>query len=43
MNNVADGIAHITGRSLQELNALAESVLSSFKHTLESNTPKKSC
>ena len=43
MNNVADGIAHITGRSLQELNSLAESVLSNFKHTLESNTPKKSC
>ncbi|MFZ3087780.1 MAG: AAA family ATPase, partial [Methylotenera sp.] len=43
MNNIADGIAHLTGRTLQELNSLAETVLSSFKLTLESNTPKKSC
>jgi len=43
MNNIADGIAHLTGRSLQELNSLAETVLSSFKLTLETNTPKKSC
>lgn len=43
MNNIADGIAHLTGRSLQELNSLAETVLSSFKLTLESNTPKKTC
>lgn len=43
MNNIADGIAHLTGRSLQELNNLAETVLSSFKLTLETNTPKKTC
>jgi len=41
MNNVADGILHITGRSLQELNTLAEVVLKGFKETLEANTPKK--
>jgi len=41
MNNVADGILHITGRSLQELNTLAEVALRGFKQTLEANTPKK--
>jgi predicted ATP-dependent protease len=42
MNNVADGILYLTGRSLQELNSLAETVLNKFKLVLEQNTPKKS-
>lgn len=42
MNNVADGILHLTGRSLQEVNNLAETVLGTFKLVLEQNTPKKS-
>jgi predicted ATP-dependent protease len=41
MNNVADGIQHLTGRSLQELNGLAETVLRGFKQTLEANLPKR--
>jgi predicted ATP-dependent protease len=41
MNNVADGIQHLTGRSLQELNGLAETALRGFKQTLESNLPKR--
>jgi predicted ATP-dependent protease len=40
MNNVADGIQHLTGRSLQELNGLAELMLRGFKQTLEANLPK---
>jgi len=40
MNNVADGILHLTGRSLQELNGLAELMLRGFKQTLEANLPK---
>jgi len=40
MNNVADGIQHVTGRSLQELNSLAEQALRGFKQTLEANLPK---
>lgn len=40
MNTVADGILHLTGRTLQELNTLAESVLRGFKQTLEANLPK---
>ena len=43
MCNVADGIAALTGKSLQQLNSMAESVLLGFKHTLEKNTPKRSC
>jgi predicted ATP-dependent protease len=43
MNNVADGIAVLTGKTLQELNSLAEAVLSSFKRTIEANLPKKPC
>jgi predicted ATP-dependent protease len=43
MNNVADGIAVLTGKTLQELNSLAEDVLSSFKRTIEANLPKKPC
>jgi len=40
MNNVADGIQHLTGHSLQELNGLAELMLRGFKQTLEANLPK---
>jgi predicted ATP-dependent protease len=43
MNNVADGIQHLTGHSLQELNGLAETVLRGFKQTLEANLPKRDC
>lgn len=42
MNTIADGVAQLTGRSLQELNSLAEVALSAFKWVLEQNTPKKS-
>ncbi|MDP3678427.1 MAG: S16 family serine protease, partial [Methylotenera sp.] len=42
MNTVADGIAQLTGRSLQELNGLAEAALHKFKLVLEQNLPKKS-
>jgi predicted ATP-dependent protease len=42
MNTIADGIAHLTGRSLQELNGLAELALQGFKQTLEANLPKRS-
>jgi predicted ATP-dependent protease len=41
MNNVADGIQHLTGHSLQELNALSETALRGFKQTLEANLPKR--
>jgi predicted ATP-dependent protease len=40
MNNVAEGIFHITGHSMQELNDLAEVKLVAFKKTLEANSPK---
>jgi predicted ATP-dependent protease len=40
MNNVAEGILHLTGRSLEEINRLAEARLSTFKLTLEANLPK---
>jgi hypothetical protein len=40
MNNVAEGIFHITGHSMQELNGLAEVKLVAFKQTLEANSPK---
>jgi hypothetical protein len=40
MNNVAEGLLHITGHSLQELNKLAEVQLLAFKQTLEANNPK---
>ncbi|MDO9150693.1 MAG: AAA family ATPase [Methylotenera sp.] len=42
MNNVADGILYLTGRSLQEVNDLAEVVLHDFKKILETNLPKRS-
>jgi predicted ATP-dependent protease len=41
MNTIADGIQHLTGRSLQELNALSETALRGFKQTLEANLPKR--
>jgi predicted ATP-dependent protease len=40
MNNVAEGIMHLTGYSLDELNRLAEARLTTFKLTLEANLPK---
>jgi len=40
MNNVAEGILHITGHSLQEINKLAETKLIAFKQILEANSPK---
>ena len=40
MNNVAEGILHLTGQSLAEINRLAEARLTTFKLTLEANLPK---
>jgi predicted ATP-dependent protease len=40
MNNVAEGILHLTGHSLEEVNRLAEDMLRSFKVVLEQNLPK---
>ncbi|MDP1766109.1 MAG: AAA family ATPase [Methylotenera sp.] len=40
MNNVAEGVLHITGHTLEEINSLAEVKLSAFKLTLEANLPK---
>jgi predicted ATP-dependent protease len=40
MNNVAEGILHITGHSLQVINKTAEAKLIAFKQTLEANLPK---
>jgi predicted ATP-dependent protease len=40
MNNVTEGISHITGHNLQDLNKLAEARLIVFKQTLEANLPK---
>jgi len=40
MNTIADGIAHLTGQSLQQVNYLAEQKLHDFKQTLEANSPK---
>jgi predicted ATP-dependent protease len=42
MNTIADGIAHLTGQSLQQVNYLAEQKLHDFKQTLEANLPKRS-
>ncbi|MEI8363317.1 MAG: AAA family ATPase [Betaproteobacteria bacterium] len=41
MNNVAEGILHLTGHTLSDVNHLAEATLSSFKLILEKNLPKK--
>ena len=40
MNNVAEGILHITGHTLQKINKLAEAKLIAFKQILEANSPK---
>jgi predicted ATP-dependent protease len=42
MNNVAEGILHITEHTLSDLNRIAETTLRTFKLTLEQNLPKKS-
>ena len=38
MNNVAEGILHLTGKSLDEINQLSALVLTNFKKILEVNT-----
>ncbi len=43
MNNIADGIQHLMGCSLPELNSKAAEVLRGFKQTLEANLPKRDC
>jgi predicted ATP-dependent protease len=40
MNNVAEGILHLTDHTLAEVNAVAEVTLRSFKSILELNLPK---
>ncbi len=40
MNNVAEGIMHLTGYDLPAINKMAELKLMSFKQTLEANLPK---
>jgi predicted ATP-dependent protease len=40
MNNVAQGMLHITGHTLQEINKLAEAKLTVFKQILEANSPR---
>jgi predicted ATP-dependent protease len=42
MNTIADGIKHLTGQSLQEINRLCEQHLHDFKQTLEANLPRRS-
>lgn len=39
MNNIAEGITHLTDQSLAEINQLSEARLSQFKLTLEKNSP----
>jgi predicted ATP-dependent protease len=41
MNNVSEGICHLIGHTLQEVNHLVEDTLGEFKLTLELNIPKK--
>jgi predicted ATP-dependent protease len=41
MNNVSEGVSHLTGHTLQEINHLVEGTLGEFKLTLEMNLPKK--
>lgn len=41
MNNVSEGISHLMGHTLQEVNHLVEGTLGEFKLTLEMNLPKK--
>ena len=40
MNNIAEGILHVTGQALAEVNRLAEASLAEFKLTLETNIPQ---
>lgn len=40
MNNVAEGILHVTGHTLAEVNRLSEASLAEFKLTLETNIPQ---
>ena len=40
MNNIAEGILHVTGHTLAEVNRLAEASLADFKLTLEKNIPQ---
>lgn len=42
MNTIAEGIQHLTGKSLQEINHLCEQQLHDFKQTLEANLPRRS-
>lgn len=41
MNNVSEGVFHLMGHTLQEVNHLVEDTLGEFKLTLEMNLPKK--
>ncbi|HSH53494.1 MAG TPA: AAA family ATPase [Methylotenera sp.] len=41
MNNVSEGVCHLMGHTLQEVNHLVEGTLGEFKLTLEMNLPKK--
>lgn len=41
MSNVAEGILHLTGHTLEQINQLAEATLRSFKSILEQNLPKR--
>ena len=40
MNNVAEGILHLTGHGLEEVSRIAAETLNSFKLVLEQNLPK---
>jgi len=40
MNTVADGVQHLMGKSLEEINQLAMATLTTFKKTVEQNMPK---
>jgi len=41
MGNIADGVKHLMGYTLDEINHRAEGKLSEFKLTLEMNLPKR--
>jgi predicted ATP-dependent protease len=41
MNTIAEGIQHLTGQNLQEINHLCEQQLHDFKQTLEANLPRR--
>ena len=40
MDDIAEGVSHLTGQSLRQINQLATKKLVSFKATLEANSPK---